>query len=72
MNNYYNKNNKIDKLVNIIVKQLICRNKFIRNYEVNDVLIDFILECLTKKNIMFGFKWLNYIKNINTSNNKSG
>ena len=63
--NYKKINEKnINNLIELIVKQLIYRNKFIKNYDVNNTIINYIIECISKKNIIFGFKWLEYIKNI--------
>jgi hypothetical protein len=65
-------NNKIESLIENITKQLIYRNKFINNYEVNGVIINFILECLNKKNDLLGFKWLKQIKNLRAVKNTHG
>lgn len=58
------KSQDIEKLLSNIYKQLINRNKYITNYDVNAIIINYIYECINYKNITIAFKWLKYIKNI--------
>jgi len=66
-NNKFNAND-IDKLFLLIYKQLTNRNKLISNYNVNVIIINYIYESISLKNISIAFKWLEYIKN--TQKNK--
>ena len=70
INLYCNKleSNDIDKLFLVIYKQLINRNKYISNYDVNTIIINYIYESINYKNILIAFKWLEYIKNIQKNN----
>ena len=52
----------------VIYKQLINRNKYISNYDVNTIIINYIYESINYKNILIAFKWLEYIKNIQKNN----
>ena len=71
--NYRNiSEDKNEKIIEIIVRQLFYRNKFITNYDINEILINFIIECLKRKNNILGFKWLKYIKNIKSIKNING
>ena len=54
----------LDKLFLLINKQLINRNKYISNYDVNTIIINYIYESVNYKNIIIAYKWLEYIKNI--------
>jgi len=74
INDNYKKisNDKIEKIIELVVRQLTYRNKFILNYEVNNVLVNFILECLKRNNNVLGFKWLKFMKNFKTTDNELG
>lgn len=69
INLFHNKfnSNEIDKLFLLIYKQLMNRNKFISNYNVNTIIINYIYETINFKNIQMAFKWLEYVKNIQSN-----
>ncbi len=72
INDYYkNTNNKkIDKLFEILYKQLVLRNKIITNYNVPNIIINFMIKSIGRNNKLLSFKLLKYIKNIKNTNNQ--
>ena len=62
---------KSDNIVENIIKQLEYRNKFNKK-NINEVLIEYILNSILKKNIIFGFKFLKYIIKIKNTTNEVG
>jgi hypothetical protein len=73
INDYYKNTNekKIDKLLELLNKQLIYRNKTITNYNVPNILINYMIKSIGRNNKLLGFKLLKYIKNLKNINNNN-
>ena len=63
--NTQNYDNSIIELINIIIKQIYYRNiNSIEKYDVNEILLNYIIECLKNNNILLGLEFIKYIKEL--------
>ena len=57
--------NNILELINIIIKQLYYRNNNSKEkYDINEILLNYIIECLKNNNVLLGFEFIKYVKEL--------